>query len=249
MCLDRADTGNKKLLTSLRGAHARGTLCVSTHSDDSICFAWQMLARGVLPEPVHHVVVFSESQHITRSLVPEVLPERAKATRLQEDRRFCAYWGMSCHHLGFPDRSLDHRAVSPTSALVRDIARRLRSACARLRCSFVLCSRPWGTHVHSHHLAVFHAASALVREIRSLVLLLADDQPYSRIPLHATVSCNERQHRPLSINMTELQMRQKTLAMRAFYKTQMVDSYLLAARQPALGADGKFSETLWLPSS
>lgn len=49
--------------------------------------------------------------------------------------------------------------------------------------------------------------------------------------------------------MTELQMRQKTLAMRAFYKTQMVDSYLLAARQPALGADGKFSETLWLPSS
>lgn len=223
-------------------------LILSPHSDDACMQAFALLHRVLFAGEVHMASVFTHSHHTSAELIPQPRREAVPALRLLEDVRFCERFGVRLHWLDLQDRPLDEYPAAG-SRLVRHLRDRVLVLLDQFRCSSVVCPLPHGESVHPHHVAVYLAAVAAIAARPGTVLLLVDDQPYSRIPVHEDILVNGLEYVPRMADLNECDLLLKTEAM-SEYTTQMRGRYFEAIKRPAPGDSKSYcSESLWIPSA
>lgn len=215
------------------------TMLVETHFDDACLALSHALAMRVFPAPVRLVTVFSRTD-------PALATDPTRDVRLNEGRRFCDAFGLTLRPLGFEDRFLPDAVAN--SDLVRRIKRTLLDELRRIEPAVVLCPRPYGRRVHSHHAAVHHATTSAVAESERVLLALYDDLPYSRIPMWTPLIANAMRFVPFVLPLDDGDLRAKIRAM-GLFASQMNrrPSYYDAVQQPVPGGPPGASETVWLP--
>ena len=231
-------------------ANKKGSLLVSPHSDDICMSSAHIINRGLLPEPLHLVTVFSLSFHLAgftpqpdRSMVPKI--------RMEEDIRFCRAIGATYHALGFYDSYHWRQGLTFSQGLISRLEHRLLKLIHQLDCLAVVCPFPKGingSQPHTHHEAAFQAVTQASVKVTKTLLLFVDDQPYSRVSLDEKVGYNNTDYIPHVIDFDWRELNKK-MGMMKIYKSQMRDVYFDAVRVPAPGGKSqRYSESLWVPS-
>lgn len=230
-----------------------GTLLVSPHSDDIVMSAFHLLQNSILPIPWNLVVVFSQSNHVVNSFVPKPRSEDITGLRLDEDMQFCKTIGARLHILNLPDCAIRHTEaiLDPNFCLdfhvVDVIQRKLDYLADILSCNVLACSWPYGSVQHLDHRIVYCAVSR-VAVLSKRLLLLFDDQPYSRLPTtNPILDSNGIPYLPLVVPMKKQELDAKHRTMN-LYVTQMCDFYHKAIDRPTPERlSTQPSETIWVP--
>lgn len=228
----------------------KGSLLVSPHSDDISMSSAHIVKRGLLPEPLHLVTVFSSSFHLVDSILPSdktMIPK----IRMEEDIRFCRVIGATYHALGFCDGYDFHQDSIFRQRLINRLEQCLLKLLQQLDCLVVVCPLPKVINAkqpHPHHKAVFQAVTAAITKTTKTFLLFVDDQPYSRISLDEKVTHNNTDYIPLVIDFDSMELSKK-IGLMKIYESQMRDIYFDAVKRSAPnGNSQRYSEPLWIPS-
>jgi len=230
-------------------ANKKGSLLVSPHSDDICMSSAHIINRGFLPEPVHLVTVFSLSFHLAGS-IPQPCNFMVPKIRMEEDITFCQAIGASYHALGFYDGCLSQQGLKFSQRLINKLEHRLLRLIQQLDCLAIICPYPNynnGSQPHPHHEVVFWAVTQAIAKTTKTLLLLVDDQPYSRVSLTEKVRYQNTDYTPYVFDFDRMELNKK-MAMMKIYKSQMREAYFEAVRKPAPnGNPQRYSETLWSP--